>query len=95
MNNSSKPLTVADFELAQRFAQIVAAAQLPLPDQVDLEPHEIVLRWSETGFEVHMDRDRDDIGPIDELAAAMIQGLPPDEWPYPSADGYADYVPPT
>jgi hypothetical protein len=44
-------------------------------------------------LETHLDRDRDDFGPIDEFEAALMKGLPSDEWPYPAADGYADYVP--
>jgi len=85
---------VNDFEIALRFVQIVERAQLPLPDQMDCESHEIVLRWTETGFETHIARGRDDFSSIDELEAAMIKGLPPNEWPAPTVDGYADYVPP-
>jgi hypothetical protein len=32
--------------------------------------------------------------PITEIGAVMIKGLPPDEWPAATGDGYADYVPP-
>ena len=85
---------MTDFDIARDFVQIVAAARLPLPDEMDCTPIEIVLRWSDSGFEVHIARDRDDFGPIDELEAAMMKGLPPDEWPYPTAEGYADYIPP-
>ena len=85
---------MTDFDVARDFMRIVATARLPLPDEMDSTPVEIVLRWSASGFEVHLDRDRDDFGPIDELEAAMMMGLPPDEWPYPTAEGYADYVPP-
>jgi len=85
---------MTDFDIAHAFVEVVAAARLPLPDQMDCTPIEIVLRWSTSGFEVHLDRGRNDFGPIDELEAAMMKGLPPDEWPYPTAAGYADYVPP-
>jgi hypothetical protein len=84
---------VTDFDIAQRYVEMIDAAGLPLPDEMDSTPHDIVLRWTGTGLEVHFDRDRDDLGPIDELEAAMMKGLPPDEWPFPTADGYADYVP--
>ena len=86
---------MTDFDIAQRYVQIIEAAGLPLPDEMDCTPHDIVLRWTSTGLETHLDRDRDDFGPIDEFEAALMKGLPPDEWPYPAADGYADYVPPS
>ena len=85
---------MTDFDIARDVVQMVAAARLPLPDQMDCAPIEIVLRWSTSGSEVHLDRDRDDFGQIDELEAAMMLGLGPDEWPDPTAKGYADYVPP-
>jgi hypothetical protein len=84
---------VTDFDVAQRFVQIVAAAHLPLPDQMDSDAHGIVLTWSTTGFQVHLDREADHFGPIDELEAAMIKDVPPDQWPWPTPEGYADYVP--
>jgi hypothetical protein len=84
---------VTDFDVAQRYVQMINAAGLPLPDEMDSTPHDIVLRWTATGLEVHLDRGRDDCGTIDELEAAMMNGLPPDECPFPTADGYADYVP--
>ena len=86
---------MTDFDLAQRYVQRVADAHLPLPDQMDSEPHGIVLRWTKTDLEVHLDRDRDDFGAIDEFEAAMMKGLPPEQWPWPTAEGYADYVPPS
>lgn len=73
---------------------MVDAAHLPLPDEMDSTPHAIVVRWTSSGFEVRLDRDRDDFGPIDELEAAMMKGQRPGEWPFPTAAAYADYVPP-
>jgi hypothetical protein len=69
---------------------MVADAGLPTPDESWREANSVVLRWSNTGFTVHLDRDRSDLAPLDELEAAMIKGLPPSEWPWPTADGYAD-----
>ena len=86
---------MTDFDVAQHYVQMVDRAGLPLPDEMDSTPDEIVLRWTSTGLEVHLDRDRDDFGPLDELEAAMMQGLPPSEYPFPTVDGYAEYGPPS
>jgi hypothetical protein len=70
---------------------MVADAGLPTPDESWREPESIAFRWSTTGFVVRLDPHREDLAPLDELEAAMIKGLPPNEWPWPTADGYADY----
>jgi hypothetical protein len=36
--------------------------------------------------------DAEECGVIDELDAAILNGIDPTEWPYPTADGYAEYV---
>jgi hypothetical protein len=84
---------MTDFDIAQRYVQMVDATGLPLPDEMDCTPHDIVLRWTSTGLEVHLYRDQDPPGTIDELEASLIKGLPPEEWPFPTASGYADYLP--
>jgi hypothetical protein len=83
---------MTDFDIAQCYVEMIKSAGLPLPDEMDSTPCDIVLRWTSSGLEVHLDRDRDDFAPIDELEAAMMKGLPPDEWPFPTANGYADYL---
>ena len=37
--------------------------------------------------------DAQDCGEIDELDAAILKGLDVCDWPVPTTEGYADYVP--
>ena len=81
-------------EVKKRFLKIVEDARLPAPDEVRREGPSVAFIWAEHGFVVYVDPDRDDeMSPIDEFEAAMIKGLPVDEWPAPAADGYRDYEP--
>ena len=77
----------------RRFLEILAEAELPPPDEIHWEDESTVFLWNEIKLAVHLDPDRDDVGPLDELEAAQLRGLPVDEWPSPTADGYRDYEP--
>jgi hypothetical protein len=79
-------------EAQRRFLEILAEAELPPPDEIHWEEESTVLLWNEIKFAVYLDPDRDDVSPIDELEAAQLRGLPVDEWPFPTADGYRDYA---
>ena len=66
--------------------------ELPVPDQASREGPLIAVHWSHTGVTFWFEPDAQECGVIDEFDAAILKGLDPDDWPYPSADGYADYV---
>lgn len=53
----------------------------------------IALRWSKTDALFWFEPDGEDCGEIDELDAAILKGLGVCDWPAPTAEGYADYVP--
>jgi hypothetical protein len=80
-------------EAQRRFLEILAEAELPPPDEIHWEDESTVFLWNEIKFAVYLDPDRDDVGPLDELEAAQLRGLPVDEWPLPAAGGYRDYQP--
>jgi hypothetical protein len=80
-------------EAQRSLLEIVARAELPPPDEIHWEDESTVFLWNEIKFAVYLDPDRDDVDPIDELEAAVIRGLPVEEWPLPTADGYRDYEP--
>lgn len=80
-------------EVKKRFLKIVEDAGLPAPDDVWQDGPSVVFCWKQHRLVVCIDPDRDAISPIDEFEAAMIKGLPVDDWPTPTADGYRDYEP--
>jgi hypothetical protein len=66
--------------------------ELPVPDQASREGSLIAVHWSHTEVTFWFELDAQECGVIDEFDAAILNGLVPDDWRYPSADGYADYV---
>lgn len=78
-------------EAQRRFLEILAKAELPPPDEIHWEEESTVFVWNEIEFAVYLDPDREDASPIDELEAAQLRGLPVEEWPFPTANGYRDY----
>jgi hypothetical protein len=55
----------------------------------------LALHWSETGVTFWFEPDAEKAGVIDEFDAAILKGVDPADWPpYPTAEGYAEYVPP-
>jgi len=80
-------------EAQRRFLELLAEAELPPPDEIHWEEESTVFLWNEIKFAVYLDPDREDVGPIDELEAAQLRGLPVEEWPFPTANGYRDYEP--
>ena len=76
-----------------RLIEQLIELELPVPDGASREGPHIAVYWSQTGVTFWFERDAKECGAIDEFDAAILKGLGPDDWPYPSADGYADYVP--
>ena len=76
-------------ELIERLIEL----ELPLPSDASMEEGLIAVSWSSTGLIFWFEPDARHCGVIDELDAALIKGLDPDDWPHPSADGYAEYRP--
>jgi hypothetical protein len=66
--------------------------ELPVPDQATREGPLIAVCWSQTGVTFWFEPDAQECDVIDEFDAALLNGVDPADWPYPSADGYADYV---
>jgi hypothetical protein len=75
-----------------RFIHRLVELELPLPDDGSPDGEWLALRWSETGVTFWFEPDADDPGVIDEFDAAILKGVDPTEWPYPTAEGYAEYV---
>jgi hypothetical protein len=80
-------------EAQRRFLEILADAELPPPDEIHWEDESTVFLWNEIKFVVYLDPSSDDVGPLDELEVAQLRGLPVDDWPLPTADGYRYYEP--
>jgi hypothetical protein len=76
-----------------RLIEQLIELELPLPDRASREGPLIAVCWSHTGVTFWFELDARECGVIDEFDAAILNGVDPDDWPYPSADGYADYVP--
>ena len=76
-----------------RLIEHLVELELPVPDQASREGPLIAVSWSKTGVTFWFEPDARECGTIDECDAAILKGLDPEDWPYPSADGYADYVP--
>jgi hypothetical protein len=76
-----------------RFIDRLIELELPLPDGGSREGGLIALHWSTTDVVFWFEPDAEDCGTIDELDAAMLKGLDVVDWPAPTAEGYADYVP--
>ena len=65
----------------RRFLELVAEAELPLPDEIWWEDASTVFCWREPEVMIYLDPDRDDHDPMDELEKAMIRGMPIEDWP--------------
>jgi hypothetical protein len=76
-----------------RLIEQLIELELPLPDRALREGPLIAAYWGQTGVTIWFEPDAQECGVIDEFDAAILNGIDPDDWPYPSADGYADYVP--
>jgi hypothetical protein len=76
-----------------RFIERLVELELPVPDEGSVEAGLIALRWSSTNVTFWFEPDAEDCGVIDEFDAALIKGLDPGDWPYPTPEGYAEYVP--
>jgi hypothetical protein len=76
-----------------RFIGRLIELELPLPDDGWREGGLIALRWSETEAMFWFEADADDCGEVDELDAAILNGLDVCDWPAPTTEGYAEYLP--
>jgi hypothetical protein len=74
------------------FINRLVELELPLPDDASTESGLLALDWSASGVTFWFEPDAEECGVIDELDAAILKGLDPSEWPYPTAEGYAEYV---
>ena len=77
-----------------RFIHRLVELELPLPDDGSPDGEWLALRWSDTGVTFWFEPDSEDPGVIDEFDAAILKGVDPTEWPYPTSEGYAEYVVP-
>jgi hypothetical protein len=84
---------VDEVRCPDRFIERLIKLELPLPDDGSREGELIALPWSATDVVLWFESDAEDCGEIDELDAAILQGLDVGDWPAPSVDGYADWVP--
>jgi hypothetical protein len=75
-----------------RFIDRLIELELPVPDGGSMEGALIALHWSSTGVTSWFEPDAERCGVIDEVEAAILKGVDPSEWPYPTAEGYAEYV---
>ena len=74
-----------------RFINRLVELELPLPDDGSADGDWLALYWNETGVTFWFEPDAEDAGVIDEFDAAILRGVDPTAWPYPTAKGYAEY----